>query len=405
MKQQMVFSKSWGPLLKFAILTSLLAGCGGQTDASKEASKRRPPASSDPQTAAEQRKWDSEGNLGSSSEDEESILESPIERETFLQDVTEQTPTYSTEQLTREAEEQFEKKEKPSAATKRPFPRGKKPVKRPGIPEIKVMPETDSKEGGPADIPASSPSAELCQEIDVTSAKRKVDLSPFYEDDLELPTSMPSKELEKAQTQKKKNKFVCILLPIAIRMNQEVFKQRVEVLRLQAKQAKGISLSKEDETWLKDIKNAYTLPLAASFEDLLQRVDIVPLPLLLAQAALESGWGQSRATRELNNLFGMHASKGQACKTGFDNACVRQFTSIGQGVSAYIRLLNVGKYYVQFREKRAQMRNAKEALDSIKLLQSLGKYNVTPVEYVQKVRELMTKSNKLTQFVFKEERN
>jgi Bax protein len=136
-------------------------------------------------------------------------------------------------------------------------------------------------------------------------------------------------------------------------------------------------------------------------------VDIVPLPMLLAQAALESGWGTSRATRELNNLFGMHASKGQPCQMGFDSrtACIRKFSSITESVSAYLRLLNVGVYYSQFRERRAQMREAKEALDSIKLLQALGKYNVTPTAYVQKVRDIMTKSSNLTQFAFKEEEN
>ena len=36
------------------------------------------------------------------------------------------------------------------------------------------------------------------------------------------------------------------------------------------------------------------------------RVDIVPLSLALAQAAIESGWGTSRYLREGNALYGQY---------------------------------------------------------------------------------------------------
>ena len=38
---------------------------------------------------------------------------------------------------------------------------------------------------------------------------------------------------------------------------------------------------------------------------LLQRVDVVPVSLVVAQAANESAWGKSRFAREGNNLFGI----------------------------------------------------------------------------------------------------
>ena len=42
----------------------------------------------------------------------------------------------------------------------------------------------------------------------------------------------------------------------------------------------------------------------AIIEALLQRVDVIPAGLALAQAANESAWGKSRFAREGNNLFG-----------------------------------------------------------------------------------------------------
>ena len=41
-------------------------------------------------------------------------------------------------------------------------------------------------------------------------------------------------------------------------------------------------------------------PLA---ESLRRRVDILPASMIIAQAALESGWGRSQVTRESNNVF------------------------------------------------------------------------------------------------------
>jgi Bax protein len=247
--------------------------------------------------------------------------------------------------------------------------------------------------------------SEFCDRLNVSSATGKTDLTPLYNSNSQLSASMPTATLSSATSDDKKNRFVCELLPSAIRMNEEVFKQRVEVLRLQAKQKKGVAFSKEDLEWLTDMRTAYGVQDDTSFEALLKRVDIVPLPLLLAQAALESAWGTSRATVDLNNIFGLHARPGQPCKTGYDtrNACVRIFDSIPRSVSAYIELMNTDRNYPKFRDLRAKMRQAGDSLDSIKLLATLGSYNETPAQYIRSVREIMTGSNKLTQFSFEEE--
>jgi Bax protein len=253
-------------------------------------------------------------------------------------------------------------------------------------------------------VPTSTVHSEFCDGLNVTSGQGEADLSALYNSTAGLTSAMP-KDLDDAHGLEKKNQFVCALLPVAIRMNEEVFRQRLEVLRLQAKQQGGVPLTKDDEQWLANIKVAYNLTAQDSTAALLKQVDIVPLSLLLAQGALESGWGTSRATKDLKNLFGIHASKGQPCKTGYDtnNACVRQFKTIGESVSAYIRLLNVGKYYTAFREARAKMRTANKALDSVPLLSALNNYNEKPNEYFKLVRQIMSGSNKLTQYVFDED--
>jgi uncharacterized FlgJ-related protein len=253
--------------------------------------------------------------------------------------------------------------------------------------------------------PVSTVHNEFCENLNVMSKAAAGDMSHLYNRNDKLNSTLPSDELDAARVPQKKNKFICALLPIAIRMNEEVYRQRVEVLRLQLQDKKG-SLTASDQLWLGDIKASYGLDKNASFTDLLKRVDIVPLPMLLAQAANESGWGTSGATRDLNNIFGLHASAGQECKYGYDtnHACMRVFKTIKDGVSAYIRLLNSGRSYAKFREMRANMRNNAEGMDSMKLIAAMPNYNENPMKYIPNIRELMSGSNKLTKFKFEEEK-
>jgi uncharacterized FlgJ-related protein len=304
------------------------------------------------------------------------------------------------------------KKEEPKKADPKPVePKKEEPKKPEPKPEPKKeepkkpQPKKDDADEGRPKAPVSAVRNEFCEKLNVTSGKEEVDLSDLYNSDDHLLVSMPTGALAEAKSQDKKNRFVCALLPIAIRMNEEVFRQRLEVLRMQNKQKKNISFTKDDQIWLGNMKTAYNLSADAPINELLKRVDIMPLPLLLGQAAKESGWGTSKATKDLKNLFGLHAAQGQPCKRGYDtnNSCVREFKTLSEGVSAYIRLLNIGTNYVSFRDARAKMRARGAALDSMKLIAEMTKYNEKPAAYIQSVRDIMASSNKLTKFEFDEE--
>lgn len=457
-----------------AIFASFAVGCGKQFEAVDTAvALRPPPATSDPMSAADQRRWEA-------TQDNEPVVEtalpSDFERGAFLQDVTEEKPKYTEQQLAEDAERVFEKhkdlqrpalpanpedaseaeektppaqppqkhegvvtklitklvdklapKPKPILPAPEPAP---VPVPQPApqvppthapfkpnpgqqqAPEAPPGPLQAPPQSAPSTVPHTKPQrpaislrSEFCEKLNVTSAKAKTDLGSLYNSTLQLADKMPSAELSAAATsQDKKNRFVCSLLPSAIRMNEEVYRQRIEILRLQAKENKGTALSKEDQDWLADMRKAY-LVNNRTYEELLKRVDIIPLPLLLAQAAIETAWGTSRATIDLNNLFGIHAVLGQKCKTGYDtkNACMRVFESAPRSVSAYIQLLNAGTHYPGFRDLRAKMRKEGESLDSEKLLATIGVFNEKPTAYIRNVREIMMGSNKLTQFAFEED--
>lgn len=220
------------------------------------------------------------------------------------------------------------------------------------------------------------------------------------------PLKSKDKTLEFCNSPKKdhKKKFVCDLLPAAIRMNKIVYKQRLQVLALEHK-AKKTSLDSEERQWLADIKKQFVLKESASFADLLSRVDIVPLSILITQAAIESGWGTSRASSQAKNIFGIHGNiKSDNCLPALKDpsVCIKKYVSVDQSLSDYIQFLNTKKSTEGFRQKRAQMRSQDVALDPFALVATLTRYSERGTEYTRQVSAMM-KGQNFVQFVFQEE--
>ena len=203
-----------------------------------------------------------------------------------------------------------------------------------------------------------------------------------------------SSDLGELKSQKKKE-FVCSLLPDAIRMNMYVYKQRILVLSLKRIAAQN-SLKVEEQTWLNQLKTAYSLDAEDSFEDVLTRVDIVPLPVLLAQAAIESGWGTSRASLQAKNYFGIHGAVGKDnCLLALKDpsVCIKKYNNIVEGIADYIEFLNTKRSAEKFRQVRYQLRSSGAVLDPFKLSATLTFYSGIGEQYIKQVNEMMTGQN------------
>ena len=94
-------------------------------------------------------------------------------------------------------------------------------------------------------------------------------------------------------------------------------------------------------------------------KQLLGRADVIPVPIALAQAAIESGWGTSRFAIKGNALFGQWAWRDDAGLRPLtptnDRAVVRSFGTLSGSVRAYIHNLNTHPYYENFRNARAAL--------------------------------------------------
>jgi len=119
--------------------------------------------------------------------------------------------------------------------------------------------------------------------------------------------------------------------------------------------------------------------------------DIIPvnLEVLLAQAALESGWGNSRFAIEGKNLFGIRTydltephmlPSNNPKKWG-----VRVYMHECDSVQHYIDILNNGSAYEKYRELRD---NGVE--DSLQYVETLGAY-ASDKKYFPKVKSIIKK--------------
>lgn len=236
--------------------------------------------------------------------------------------------------------------------------------------------------------------------------KFSIDLDLSSSDDEQAVASFCDSENLNGFTSAKKKEFVCSLLPGAIRMSKQVYKQRLQIKAIQLKSLSAFLAGKEID-WLSRIKMDYNLQSDAIIDEVLARVDIVPLPLIIAQAAIESGWGTSRAALQGKNLFGIHGTFGKdQCLTAKKNksVCIKKYGSVVEGISDYIQFLNTKKSAEDFRQKRAGFRAARIRLDPIQLAETLHLYSERGTDYVRYVQNMMI-DQKFVRFEFTESGN
>ena len=106
----------------------------------------------------------------------------------------------------------------------------------------------------------------------------------------------------------------------------------------------------------------------------------IPRELIIAQAALETGWGKSRFANEANNLFGIRTwNKTEPHLlpipwTKWPGWGVKVFETKCQSVAAYIDIINEVFAYEEFREVRKQGGTVFEMADTLTKYASRDNY-------------------------------
>jgi Bax protein len=193
----------------------------------------------------------------------------------------------------------------------------------------------------------------------------------------------------------RKAEFLSFLRPLIAAENRRVLSQRRRLEHIATK----TELTDADQAWLTEIAADYKLESKEATEPtlvstLLQRVDIVPVSLALAQAAKESAWGTSRFAVEGNNFFGEWCFRPGCGIVPLLRAEdleheVEAFSSASASIGSYLRNLNTHESYESFRMAREALRESGRQLSGILLADELTGYSERREDYVEEVKHLI----------------
>jgi len=114
-------------------------------------------------------------------------------------------------------------------------------------------------------------------------------------------------------------------------------------------------------------------------QEYLEKIDLIPVSLVLAQSAVESAWGDSRFAKEGNNLFGewTWGKKGLIPEGRDENAThkLRIFDNLDDSIARYMLNLNRHRSYKDFRVLRAQKRSLKENFTGLDAATKMTNYS------------------------------
>jgi Bax protein len=191
-------------------------------------------------------------------------------------------------------------------------------------------------------------------------------------------------------TNPRKNRFLKTIVPVVESVKKELDTEYAKAKRLMKKPQR----SAEEEAWLQAQLQRYNV---TGYPCLLRRMHTHPVSLVVAQAALETGWGSSRFYKEANNVFGIWsynqnepripASEHRGSKTIY----VKKFASLENAIRGYFMMIGKGYAYSGFRLARTRTENPFE------LMHHLRRYSELRDEYVARLYYVI-KSNKLYRF-------
>jgi len=196
----------------------------------------------------------------------------------------------------------------------------------------------------------------------------------------------------------RKRIFIKSVLPVVLRVNEDILAARLRLQKLRATLDGGLSLTGEQRDWLYQMAARYeTDPY--DWDAFMERVDIIPPSLAIAQAAEESGWGTSRFAREGNALFGQYtyeASRGMLPEERASGRqhLVRAYSNLVEGARSYVHNLNYHRAYGEFRAARKWLRSHAKPIDGLTLAGELIRYSERGAAYVETIRHII-RANKL----------
>lgn len=196
----------------------------------------------------------------------------------------------------------------------------------------------------------------------------------------------------------KKKQFFNFIKPFVVKQNKSLLATRAKLNAWIEKVTLELPLSEKEHLELDALVNDYQVNQNAStltkLNELLLRVDIIPMSLVLVQAANESAWGTSRFSRVGLNFFGIWCYQ-QGCGMvpngrGLGEVHeVAAFKSLEEAVSRYYENINTNDAYQIFRTIRYELRTQEQKLNPAILATGLLPYSERGVHYVNEITSML----------------
>jgi Bax protein len=206
--------------------------------------------------------------------------------------------------------------------------------------------------------------------------------------------SIPDDFLDIQDARARKQYLIDILLPLVLKANKKISRQR---RTLESIKKTAYWFSAKEKRVVDELAGKYRVEggdYRTMVDELLLRVDVLPNSLILAQAAIESGWGTSRFALEGNNLFGLRtlSGRGMVPKDRDDGKAfkVSRFKDLQSSIDYYLWNINSHPKYEELRQIRSRQTYP---YDPFKLAQGLRHYSEIGEEYVQMVIWLIEYNN------------
>lgn len=197
----------------------------------------------------------------------------------------------------------------------------------------------------------------------------------------------------------RKNAFFAYLTPIIEQQNEKVLERRERILDIQEELTTKGEISNESRDYIDTMVETYRLKdddlsVEARIDELLLRVDRIPVSMALAQAATESAWGTSRFAQTGNNFFGQWCFQ-EGCGTvpsrrgEEQNHEVASYDSPRDSVQSYFRNINTHRAYRSVRKMRAALREAGRDITGLELIKGLSSYSERGEDYISDLGQII----------------
>ena len=193
-----------------------------------------------------------------------------------------------------------------------------------------------------------------------------------------------------------KEYFFTYISKLALAQNRYILQDREFVKYFYFKKNITPRVNKEQKRFLR-ITKRYKLKTNDSLLKYLFHIDIIPISLVLGQAAVESGWGKSRFVRQANNIFGQWTWNGRGLTPKNRDAGAKHqikiFDSMDDAVRGYMINLNLSWGYKEFRILRASMRKENKKLTGFELSKTLLNYSQKREAYTKLLATIIARNN------------